>query len=557
MKQLNCRTVLDSVLKLTRNTVFEIDSNFIFTQVHVGKQDDLLLQQEFFIGKRIMDVVPAAHWQRVETNFEKTRQTGECIYFTYPSFEKDDPRWFSASLQYISPAGSEAYFLLCIMDTTAQKKAEEGVRFHAAFEEQMIYATSTLLQSTEESFDEAVNAVLYRIGSFFGIDRSYLFMFNSGRTEMNNTHEWCSEGTSPEKENLQNLPLDIFPEWMRVLGLNQEVHIADVGMLPESWVAEKKILEAQHIRSLLALPVTASGTLFGFIGFDAVKQHVKWDTPQRQLLQLLADNIGSVIHRLQQSRNLRDISERAQELAEMANRANRYKSDFLANMSHEMRTPLHGVLGFTDVLMQSGLKPVQEQYLGHLKDSAEIMLKVINQILDFSKIESGVMELIPVSTDVSALLTRCCKQISVTATAKQLTLYCNHDTRIPQHCLLDDLKLEQVLINLLGNAIKFTEHGSVELRTSLLGKDPVTSFLKVRFSIIDTGIGISAEQQQRIFQPFSQADTSISRKYGGTGLGLSISKQFISMMGSKLMLNSEPGKGSEFYFDLVLEEKAL
>lgn len=333
---------------------------------------------------------------------------------------------------------------------------------------------------------------------------------------------------------------------------NEEVYIPDVQQLTDTWSAEKIILESQGIQSLLALPVTASGKLFGFIGFDAVQHRIRWEKPQRQLLQLLADNVGSVILRHQQSRYLREVSERAQQLAEAANRASRFKSEFLANMSHEMRTPLHGILGFSDVLMQSGLKPEQEQYLGHLKESAGIMLKVINQILDFSKIESGAMELNLVRTDLKTLIENCCRKLKVTADSKKLELICELDPLLPGFCLLDDLKLEQILINLMGNAVKFTNSGFVKIRVDVLHTMGENGLWKIRFSVQDTGIGVSPDQQQRIFQPFSQGDNSISRKYGGTGLGLSITNKILALMDSTLTLTSEPGKGSIFYFDLSL-----
>jgi len=547
-------TILDSVLKLNRNTVFEISPDYRFIAVYVGTPQDLLLEKDQFIGKKIMDVVPEAHWKRMKPFFDATFINGEKVNFSYPSFESGDERWFTASLQFISSGCDYPFYLLSVMDYTQQKIAEESIRFQAAFEEQMIYATSTLLQSTPENFDESVNAVLSRIGSFVQVDRSYVFIFNEDQAEMSNTHEWCSEGTQPEIDNLKGLPTAIFPEWMRTLQKNEEVYIPDVQLLPESWVQEKAILEPQGIQSLLVLPVTASGKLFGFIGFDAVKQKIRWENSQRQLLQLLADNIASVILRNEQSGHLREVSDRAQHLAEVATKASRHKSEFLANMSHEMRTPLHGVLGFTDVLLQSGVTPVQEQYLGHLKDSAEIMLKVINQILDFSKIESGTMDVTQVKTDLPALLNRCCQKMQVTAASKNLDIQYEQDPQLPVFCMLDDLKLEQVLINLLGNAIKFTEKGYVKLKTEVIRPDTDVTKKMIRFSISDTGIGISDEQQQRIFQPFSQADNSVSRKYGGTGLGLSISQKLLVLMGSELKLNSVRGAGSEFYFDLEICE---
>lgn len=439
------------------------------------------------------------------------------------------------------------------MDITEKREAEEKSRFHAAFEEQMIYATSILLQSTEETFDAGVNDVLTRIGTFAVADRAYLFRFNPDMSTMSNTHEWCSPGVSPEISNLQELPVDIFPMWMEKLKGYEEVYIPDVQELPESWSAERAILEPQGIRSLIALPVHASGRLFGFIGFDAVGKTIRWENGQRQLLQLLAANIGSVILRQQQQLHLQQLSTHAHEMAENANRANRFKSDFLANMSHEMRTPLHAILGFTDVLNKTETSPVQQQYLGHLKEAAESLLKGVSQVLDFSKIESGKMMVEMEKTELPVLLERCCNKVRQTAAAKGIRFLLQYDQSIPSFCILDDLKLELVLNNLLGNAVKFTAGGTVQLKVEKQAEDKVKNMMTLLFSVCDTGIGITSEQQNRIFQAFAQADNSISRKYGGTGLGLSISRKLLGLMGADLQLRSTAGKGSTFYFELDVQ----
>jgi len=553
MQQTRYNKILDSVLRLTNNTVFEISTDYTFLEVYLGNPGDLLLEKELFLGRKIMEVVPEGHWKMFQSHFESAKETGEKIHFSYPSFNPEEERWFTATLQFIPDGCEYPFYLLCVMESTAQKKVEASVRFQAAFEEQMIYATSTLLQTTEENFDESVNAVLARIGSFAKADRAYVFRFNDDRKTMDNSHEWCSPGTNPEIENLKDLPVEIFPAWMRTLEKKEAVYIPDVQLLPESWAAEKAILEPQGVQSLLALPVIAADQLYGFIGFDAVQHKMEWDNNQRQLLQLLADNLGSVILRHQQAQHLREVTEDAQQLAEKATRASRYKSDFLANMSHEMRTPLHGVLGFTDILMNSNMQPQQLQYLGHLKESAESMLRVINQILDFSKIESGKMGLELVKSDLPSLITRCCNKIRVTAAAKGLAFIYNPDHDLPEFCILDDMKLEQVLNNLLANAVKFTEKGRVELRVQVQSAPDEENRQTIFFSISDTGIGISHEQQLIIFQAFSQADTSISRKYGGTGLGLSISKKFLDLMGSDLLLRSTKDKGSVFSFELDVQ----
>lgn len=550
MKTKHYSRILDSVLKQTGNTVFEIAPDYTFLETHTASPGDLFIREEEFIGKKLYEILPETLWEKVKPLFQKSYSTQEKISFEYPSITPGDARWFSATLQYYSEDTEYPFYLLCVMDITHQRNAEKEIRFHAEFEEQMVYATSTLLQATEENFDQSLNEVLARIGDFAGVDRAYLFQFRDNHILMDNTHEWCSEGTSPEIDNLKDIPTELFPYWMERLRNNQEVYIPLVAELPDEWAELKAALEPQGIQSLLVLPVLVAGQLFGFIGFDAVKQQRIWTNGQRQLLQTLADNVGSVMLRNQQARHLKEVTLQAQQLAEEATKASRYKSEFLANMSHEMRTPLHGVVGFADLLAQSGLQPQQERYLSLLKDSADTMLKVINQILDFSKIESGKLNLEVVRTCLPDLIERCCNKVRVAAAVKGLEFRYSPDPALPASVMLDDLKLEQVLNNLLGNAVKFTEKGFVELFAENQGPAEEKDKITIRFSIQDSGIGISHEQQVKIFQSFSQADNSISRKYGGTGLGLSISKKLLDLMGADLRLSSVKGKGSKFYFEL-------
>lgn len=246
--------------------------------------------------------------------------------------------------------------------------------------------------------------------------------------------------------------------------------------------------------------------------------------------------------------------EEAKEAAELASKA---KSEFLANMSHEIRTPLNGVIGFTDLLMKTPLSETQLQYMKTVSQSAHSLLDLINDILDFSKIEAGKMELSIEKTDLFNLGNQVADITKYQAHSKGLELLVNLPLRLPRFIYTDDVRLRQILVNLLTNAIKFTEKGEVELKVELL-KPPTPEDEKALFlfAVRDTGIGISYDKQQKIFEAFSQEDSSTSRKFGGTGLGLTISNRLLGLMGSKLQLKSEPGKGSTFYFEIsLLSEK--
>jgi len=533
-------TTLNQIVSAFGSLIMVLDKDRRFVDVHNSDTNSLLKPLQEVLGIHYTLVLPEELSYRLGKYLDKIDEDiHTSINFEYELEINTKPEWFNCTLRQLmpSPEHPNGGYLALISNITDMNQQRLAIHH----KEQLLFASANANVELLSNRDiiQATSFGVRELGTAMKADRCY--MFEAAWSEqlqedvLNQRFEWSESNTKQQIDNpqLQNIPFSKARPFLDPL-LDHKPFLCMVHKLPESEL--KLILQFQSIKSLLALPIFVQEKFWGFVGFDDCRYERMWSSADISILASFASSIANAVIR----RQIEDDLVKVKNEAEIANKA---KSVFLSNITHEIRTPLHGVIGNTQMLLGHRFEPPEDEYFQNLRLSANILYELINNILDISRIEAGVFDFNPEIFLLEDVLNSVKASVSCLLRTSSNVLETMFDPVLPQAIYFCPILLNQVLVNLLSNAIKFTHCGRIVLSVRQVEAG-------LRFSVEDNGIGFSEEQKSRLFLPFTQFDSSFSKQYQGTGLGLYITKNILHQTGIQLEVHSLPGKGSTFTFIL-------
>ncbi len=540
-----------AVFENAHDVIFQMDLSGRLTFLNPSWERVTGISLKESLGLPFWKIAPPGMLQQLQTAFRLLREnvTDTFHQMMVMADSEGENVWLDAYIRLIKDGQGRATLIAgTLIDISQFKRIEYQLRRN----EESLRALYDITSSQQVSFEQKVTDLLLMGNNTFRMDLGVLYHLDGEKLQVENVY--------PD-DNLTNGSLvRISDTYVReILRANEPIGIDRVA--ESDWADHAAYLKSGN-ESILGTPVLVDNDIYGVLMFSAkaARQH-GFSIADKEFVRLMAQWIGSEIERFRYTRRLQlyneEIAQKSSELAEardQALEASRLKSEFLATMSHEVRTPLNAVIGMTELLLDTPLNVQQDEFVHIIQESGKSLLGIVNDILDFSKIEAGRLSLESVEFELLPLVEGVVDMFLPAAHSKGTSILSYVAPEIPRYMIGDPARLRQVLVNLVGNAVKFTPRGEVVIRVGLIRQDKDVVHLLCKVN--DSGIGLSEVARRRLFQPFTQADGSTTRKYGGTGLGLAICKRLVEMMGGEIGVFSEENIGSTFWFHIQLHTPA-
>ncbi len=543
----DARALLTSIIDNLPHMIFVKDAKTLkFIRLNRAGEELLGYRQEELLGKSDYDFFPKREADFFTSMDREVLRDGRVVDIPEETIEtkhRGQRILHTKKLPIYGPDGTPEYLLGISEDITEQKSIKHAEQRRALMLELQQFALCELAKHEAiytGNLDQAFE-VLTEIGSrVLGVERTSVWILDEQGTTLRLLNLF--EHTPARHTSGAILKAEDYPAYFRALA-EEEYAVAAHDAATDARTRDfaRTYLQPLGIGAMLDAPIRLNGQVAGVVCNEHVGGPRRW-TPEEVHFANSLTTFATLAMEAHQRKEADQELRLAKEAAEVASRA---KSEFLASMSHEIRTPMNAIIGMADLLWETSLNPEQRKYLRIFRRAGGTLLNLINDILDLSKVEAGRLELESIDFDLSEMIDKAIEILAMRANEKGLELACHLAPDVPCSLIGDPTRLTQILINLIGNALKFTDKGSVIVRVM---NDPEVAVPgAIRFSVTDTGIGISPDKLDAIFESFTQAHASISRRYGGTGLGLAISKHLAERMNGRIWVESTVGAGSTFH----------
>jgi PAS domain S-box-containing protein len=430
------------------------------------------------------------------------------------------------------------------LDISQRKEMEKQLLYRMEIEKLINTISTRFNRNKPEEFDRLLHQALQELGKFTGSDRGFVFQVGKDEDVLVHTHEWCAPGIPANIDRIKTLSIKQIPYFMNKLRQLEIYNVSNLSVLPPEADSERDIMATYKIKSMICVPMNYQERLIGFMGFLSLKKEKQWFEEDSRMFEIVSGIFSNALMRKRDEEALKQSYQNVAYLKQKAESANQLKSQFLANMSHDIRTPLNGILGFTDLLLKRVPEEEIRGFLSKIKGSGEGLLNLINDILDFSKIEAGMLDIHPETFMLKDLLEHLQSLFSFRFSKKHIDFKIELAKNVPEYLYIDRWRLNQILTNLLSNALKFTQHGHVTISITYQSNSD-----RLIFNVQDTGSGIPKYLLGSIFNAFSQRKVS-DQESKGTGLGLTICKNLSTLMNGEIEVRSTIGQGSEFILEI-------